>query len=156
MLIKSSSGSIDYNKALGNVTTLLEQDLGTDKSKVQIPLPQSEKPRIRPEAMSNVEIKQEIVLLSGCLDAILPTLNTYLSDSMKGMVMTTVWKDILNVIEGLLIPPPSDIASDMKALSNKKVDIVFNLSRSVQKSIMYDLLTSRQALRRPTGSLVLS
>jgi len=39
--------------------------------------------------------------------------------------MTRVWKEILNIIEGLLIPPLSDIASDMKPLSDKEVDIVF-------------------------------
>lgn len=124
-LIKSSSGSIDYNRALGNVTALFGQALGTDKSEVQIPLPQSEKPRIRPEALSDVEIEQAIVPLFDYLDAILPTFNTYLSDSTKEMVMTRVWKEILNVIEGLLIPPLSDIASDMKPLSDKEVDIVF-------------------------------
>jgi len=124
-LIKTSSGSIDYNKALGNVTALFGQALGSNNAEVQIPLPQSEKPRIRPEALSDVEIEQAIVPLFDYLDAILPTFNTYLSEATKEMVMTRVWKEILNVIEGLLIPPLSDISSDMKPLSDKEVDIVF-------------------------------
>ena len=39
--------------------------------------------------------------------------------------MTKVWKEILIVIEGLLVPPLSAISSDMKPLSDKEVDIVF-------------------------------
>jgi len=39
--------------------------------------------------------------------------------------MTRLWKEILAVIEGLLIPPLSDVPSDMKPLYDKEVDIVF-------------------------------
>ena len=39
--------------------------------------------------------------------------------------MTRVWKEILLVVEGLLIPPLSDKPSEMKPLSDKEVDIVF-------------------------------
>ncbi|OBZ74653.1 Uncharacterized protein C11E3.02c [Grifola frondosa] len=124
-LVKSPSGSIDYNKALGNVTALFGSALGS-KDDVQIPLPQSEKPRIKPEGgLSDVEIEQAIVPLFDFFDANLSTLNTYLSESTKDMVMSRVWKEILNVIEGLLVPPLSDIGSDMKPLSDKEVDIVF-------------------------------
>lgn len=123
-LVKGGGLSIDYNKALGNVTGLFGQVLGS-KDDVQIPLPQSEKPRIKPEALTDVEIEQAIVPLFDFLDANLSTLNTYLSDTTKEMVMTRVWKEILNVIEGLLIPPLSDKSSDMKPLSDKEVDIVF-------------------------------
>ncbi|KAI0632969.1 hypothetical protein C8Q77DRAFT_858545 [Trametes polyzona] len=124
-LIKSTqtSGSIDYNKALGNVTALFGS-LGT-KDDVQIPLPHTEKPRIKPEALTDVEIEQAIVPLFDFFDANLSTLNTYLSEATKDMVMSRVWKEILNVIEGLLIPPLSDVQSDMKPLSDKEVDIVF-------------------------------
>ena len=47
-LVKSNTaGSIDYNKAFGNVTALFGSALGS-KDEVQIPLPQSEKPRFKP------------------------------------------------------------------------------------------------------------
>ncbi|KAI0944587.1 hypothetical protein AcW1_002259 [Taiwanofungus camphoratus] len=124
-LVKSASGSIDYNRALGNVTALFGQLGSASNSEVQIPLPQSERPRVRPEALSDVEIEAAIVPLFDYLDATLPTFNTYLSESTKEVVMTRVWKEILNVIEGLLIPPLSDISSEMKPLSDKEVDIVF-------------------------------
>ena len=124
-LTKSGSLSIDYNKALGNVTALYRSALGSNNSEVQIPLPSSEKPRFRPEDLTDVEIEQAITPVFDFFDANLPTLNTYLSDTTKEMIMTRVWKEILNVVEGLLVPPLSDVASDMKPLTDKEVDIVF-------------------------------
>lgn len=126
-LIKSRDPGLDYNKAIGNVTALYRSALGTSvSSEPQIPLPSAEKPRIRPEDLTDVEIEKAILPLFDYFDANLQTLNTYLSDSAKEMVMTRVWKEILVVIEGLLIPPLSEAASDMKPLSDKEVDIVFN------------------------------
>ena len=124
LMKQNTVGSIDYNKALGNVTALFGSALGS-KDEVQIPLPQSEKPRFKPEGLTDVEIEQAIVPLFDFFDANLSTLNTYLSESTKDMVMSRVWKEILNVIEGLLIPPLSDVQSDMKPLTDKEVDIVF-------------------------------
>ncbi|KXN90433.1 hypothetical protein AN958_04302 [Leucoagaricus sp. SymC.cos] len=95
-LLKSREQGLDYNKAIGNVT-----------------------------ALYHVEVEQAILPLFDYFDANLQTLNTYLSDTAKEMVMTRVWKEILTVIEGLLIPPLSDASSDMKPLSDKEVDIVF-------------------------------
>ncbi|KAF8154152.1 cytoplasm protein [Crassisporium funariophilum] len=125
-LMKSRDPGMDYNKALGNVTALYRSALGSSaSSEPQIPLPSTEKPRVRPEELTDVEIEQAILPLFDYFDANLQTLNTYLSDSAKEMVMTRVWKEILTVIEGLLIPPLSELASDMKPLSDKEVDIVF-------------------------------
>lgn len=123
-LIKPGAGSLDYNKVLGNVTGLYKA-LSVSSSEVQIPLPQGEKSRLRPEELTDVEIEQAIVPLFDYFDANLTTLNTYLSDTTKDQVMARVWKEILAVIEGLLIPPLSDSPSDMKPLSDKEVDIVF-------------------------------
>jgi hypothetical protein len=124
-LTKSGSLGLDYNKALGGVAALYRSALGTSSSEVQIPLPSEEKPRLRPEELTDVEIEQAIIPLFDYFDANLQTLNTYLSDTAKEMVMTRVWKEILTVIEGLLVPPLSDISSDMKPLTDKEVDIVF-------------------------------
>ena len=123
--MKSGSISLDYNKALGNVTALYRSALGSNSSDVQIPLPSSERPRVRPEDLTDVELEQAITPVFDFFDANLPTLNTYLSDSAKEIVMMRVWKEILNVIEALLIPPLSDSPSDMKPLTDKEVDIVF-------------------------------
>lgn len=89
------------------------------------PYPRGEKPRVRPEELTDVEVEQAILPLFDYFDANLQTLNTYLSDTAKEMVMTRVWKEILVVLEGLLIPLLSDVSSDMKPLSDKEVDIVF-------------------------------
>jgi len=60
----------------------------------------AEKPRIRPEELTDLEIEQAIMPLFDYFDANLQTLNTYLSDTAKEMVMTRVWKEILVIIEG--------------------------------------------------------
>lgn len=124
-LIKGNSAALDYNKALGNVTALYRSALGTSSNEVQIPLPRDEKPRLRPEELTDMEVEHAIVPLFDYFDANLQTLNTYLSDTAKEMVMTRVWKEILVIVEGLLIPLLSDVTSDMKPLSDKEVDIVF-------------------------------
>ena len=99
--------------------------MGSNASEIQIPLPSSEKPRVRPEELTDVEIERAIVPLFDYFDANLQTLNTYLSDTAKNMILLRVWKEILTVVEGLLVPPLSEVSSDMKPLSDKEVDIVF-------------------------------
>ncbi|KAJ3727280.1 hypothetical protein DFJ43DRAFT_1156909 [Lentinula guzmanii] len=124
-LLKANSLGLDVNKALGNVTALYRSALGSSASEVQIPLPSGEKPRVRPEELTDVEIEQAILPLFDYFDANLQTLNTYLSETAKEKVMTRVWKEILTVLESLLVPPLSEASSDMKPLSDKEVDIVF-------------------------------
>jgi len=92
---------------------------------VQIPLPADEKPRVKPGEFTDVEIEQAIAELFDYFEANLQTLNTYLGESTKEIVITRVWKEILTTIEGLLIPPLSETPSDMKPLTDKEVDIVF-------------------------------
>lgn len=123
-LVKGGNTGLDYNKALGNVTALYRSAIGTASSEVMIPLPQGEKPRLKPDELTDVEIEQAILPLFDYFDANLLTLNTYLSDTAKEKVMKRVWKEILMVIESLLVPPLSDTSSDLKPLSDKEADIV--------------------------------
>lgn len=123
-LIKATSLGIDVNKALGNVTALYRSALSSSSNEVQIPLPTDEKPRIRPEDLTDVEIEQAISPLFDYFDANLQILNTYLSELMKEKVMTKTWKEILITIEGLLVPPLGTVECDMKPLADKEVDIV--------------------------------
>lgn len=126
-LVKGGSNTglaVDYNKALGNVTALYRSAIGTVSNDVLIPLPQGEKPRLKPEELTDVEIEQAIVPLFDYFDANLQTLNTHLSETAKEKVMTRVWKEVLLVIENLLVPPLSETASTMKPLSDKEADIV--------------------------------
>ncbi|KAF8841859.1 hypothetical protein BDN67DRAFT_966570 [Paxillus ammoniavirescens] len=116
---------LGYNKALANVTGLYRSALGSNANEVQVPLPSAEKPRVRPEELTDVEIEGAIVPLFDYFDSNLHILNTYLSETAKDMVMLKVWKEILLVVEGLLVPPLSKLSSDMKPLTDKEVDIVF-------------------------------
>lgn len=145
--------NLDYKRALGGIQGFYQSAVGnSNSSEIQIPLPQSEMakaPRIRPEDLTDVEIEQAITPLFDYFETNLNTLNTYLSDTAKEMVMTRVWKEILTVLEGLLIPPLSDASSDMKPLSDKEVDIVFKWLkvRPFTQSFAEHFLTSFQFLR---------
>ncbi len=121
-LIKSKEPGMDYNKAF---TALYRSAMGSSVSEPQIPLPAIEKPRVRPEDFTDVEIEHAISPLFDYFETNLQTLNTYLSDTAKQMVMGRVWKEILGIVEGLLIPPLTDVSSDMKPISDREVDIVF-------------------------------
>jgi len=123
-LIKGDS-KLDYNKAFGNVKELYRTALGGNSSEVQIPLPADEKPRVKPGELSDVEIEHAIAELFDYFEANLQTLNTYLGESTKEIVMTRIWKEVLTTIEGLLIPALSEAPSDMQPLTDKEVDIVF-------------------------------
>lgn len=125
LLVKGGNTGLDYNKAIGNVQALYRSALGSSSSEVQIPLPQDEKPRLRPEELTDVQIEQAILPLFDYFDANLQTLNTYLSPTAKDIVMSRTWKEILLIIEGLLVPPLSDTSSGMRPLMDKEVDIVF-------------------------------
>lgn len=123
-LLKTGSGAgtgLDYNKALGNMTAFLRGS----QSESQVSLPAGERVRGRPEDLTDVDVEEAIAPLFDYFDDNLQTLNTHLSEEATEKVMTRVWKEILTVIEGLLIPPLSDISSDMKPLTEKEVDIAF-------------------------------
>ena len=137
-LVKSRDPGLDYNKAIDNVTALYRSALGSSaSSEPHIPLPSAEKSRTRPEDLTDMEIEKAILPLFDYFDANLQTLNTYLSDNAKEMVMTRVWKEILLVIEGLLIPPLSEVVSEMKPLSDKEVDIVFKWLKVLFFSLLF-------------------
>ena len=75
--------------------------------------------------LTDAEIETPIVPVFDYFDANLQVLNTALSETAKDMVMQRVWKEILTIIEGLLVPRISEMPSDLKPLTDKEVDIVF-------------------------------
>lgn len=127
-------GVLDYNKTLGNVTSLLGSLTTASSSQVQIPLPQSEKPRfIRPEGIaSDEEVEAAIGPLYDYLNDNLQVINSTLSDTARETVMTKIWKEILSIIDSLLVPPLSDTPSSQKPLNDKELDIVFKWLRVSQ------------------------
>ncbi|EJU00294.1 hypothetical protein DACRYDRAFT_54447 [Dacryopinax primogenitus] len=116
---------INYKQALGGMQAFYRSAIGGASEEPLIPLPASERPRFRPEALSDADIEQVISPLFEYFEANLQILNTFLTEITKEMVMKRIWKEILSIIEGLLIPPLSDAPSDMKALTDKEVDVVF-------------------------------
>jgi len=101
------------------------QVLPAGSNELQIPLPHDEKPKFRPEQLSDEEMTQAITPLFDYFETNLEVLNNSLSPTAKEMVMLKVWKELLNVIDALLLPPLSEAPTDMKPLSEKEVDIVF-------------------------------
>lgn len=153
-LINTGKG-LDYTKAIGNVTALYKQAIGGSSNEVQIPLPQAEKPRIRPDELTDVQIEAALAPLFDYFDAQLPTLNTYLSDSAKDNVMRKIWKEILNTVESLLIPPLSEVQSDLKPLTDKEVDIVFKwLKVCMNGSTRWRMLIRRYLSSSETTSIL--
>jgi hypothetical protein len=131
---------IDYNEALGKLTSAYRSAMGTPD--YAIPLPESEippPPHEKPAHLSaassvtssvkrgrtptDAEIESAIHPLFDYLDANNHTLASTLSRDAMQMVMAKLWKQILMTIEALIVPPLSDKASHMRALSDGELDI---------------------------------
>ncbi|KAG9089787.1 hypothetical protein FS749_001057 [Ceratobasidium sp. UAMH 11750] len=124
-LIKSKP-VYDYNKAIGNVTAFYRSAMGAINEPA-VPLPPEERQQLRKqtEALGDVEIEAAIAPLFDHFDVNLPVLHSNLSETTQEMVMIKVWKEILGTLENLLLPPLSDVPTDMKPLTDKEVEIVF-------------------------------
>ena len=125
-LVKTSG--IDLNKAIVNVKALYNTALAsTNGSASMIPPVESEATRNRSKTqqLTDAEIEEAITPLLDYLDECLSTLKSSLSENQALVVLSKVWKEVLNIIEGILLPPLSDAPTDMKQLSEKEVDIVF-------------------------------
>ncbi|PWN34293.1 uncharacterized protein FA14DRAFT_168557 [Meira miltonrushii] len=124
-LVKTSG--INLDKALGNVKALYAQALAsTNVNASMIPPIESEMPKKqRPQQLTDHEIEAAISPLFDYLEECLGTLKSSLSDDESLLVLTKVWKEVLNTIECILLPPLSDGPSDMTQLSGKEVEVVF-------------------------------
>lgn len=127
-LIKTP-GALDYTKAIGNVTSLFGSLTTVSSSEVQIPLPQAEKPRLKDVGTTDEEVEAAIGPMCDYLNENLQVLNSTLSDSARETVMNKVWKEILIIIEGLLVPSLGDAPSSLKPLHDRELDIVFKWLR---------------------------
>ncbi|CAO1632045.1 unnamed protein product [Sympodiomycopsis kandeliae] len=123
-LVRTSGINID--KALGNVKALYAQALASTSATSAIPPVEAEAPKKqRPAQLTDEEIEGAIAPLLDYLHECLGTLKSSLSDSQAELVMTKVWKEVLNTIDSILLPPLSDAPSDMSQLSGKEVEVVF-------------------------------
>ncbi|OAV98529.1 hypothetical protein PTTG_25578 [Puccinia triticina 1-1 BBBD Race 1] len=84
-----------------------------------------ENPRTKgPKGLTDADIEAAIADLFEYLDQCMSTLRNSLSEKAGQLVMAKLWKEILSIIDSLLLPPLSDQPSEMRALSGKEVDIV--------------------------------
>ncbi|KAA1097225.1 hypothetical protein PGT21_028734 [Puccinia graminis f. sp. tritici] len=77
-----------------------------------------------PKGLTDADIEAAIADLFEYLDQCMSTLRNSLSEKAGQLVMAKLWKEILSIIDSLLLPPLSDQPSEMRALSGKEVDIV--------------------------------
>jgi hypothetical protein len=121
MIRGSSSTSLDYNEAIVKISAAYRSAVG-DKQMDRIPQYLSEKQRTR--GLSDSEIEAAIHPLFDYLDANNHTLSSYLTPSALQIVMAKIWKQILATIEDLIVPPLSDLPSDMQPLRDAELDAV--------------------------------
>ncbi len=125
-LVRTSG--INLDKALVNMKALYVSALASTNANTSvIPPVESEATRNRSKApqLTDADIEAAIAPLFDYLDECLATLKSSLSEKEALLVLTKAWKEVLNVIESILLPPLSDAPTDMQQLSEKEVDVVF-------------------------------
>ncbi|KAJ1301450.1 hypothetical protein OPQ81_008708 [Rhizoctonia solani] len=137
-LIKSKP-AYDYSKAIGGITSIYRSAVGAINEPA-VPLPPEERQQLRKqtEQMTDLEIEAAIAPLFDHFDVNLPVLHSNLSEATKEMIMVKVWKEILSTLENLLLPPLSDVPTDMKPLTQKEVEIVFKWLKFLQNYLHAD------------------
>jgi hypothetical protein len=152
MKVPNMNLQIDYNEALGRLTSAYRNAMGTPDygippppieippvpsippvhaesnststtASTSSPISTSTSTKPRPKTITDAEIESAIHPLFDYLDANNHTLATTLSRDAMQMVMAKLWKQILMTIEALIVPPLSDKPSPMRALSDGELDI---------------------------------
>lgn len=77
-----------------------------------------------PKVLTDSDIENAIADLFEYFDQCMSVLKHALSETAGQLVMSKIWKEILSIIDGLLLPPLSDQPTDMRPLSEKEVDVV--------------------------------
>ena len=71
------------------------------------------------------ECEDAIVPLLDYLERNLKILNENLSETNMQLIILRIWKEILFALEGVLLPPLSEQASDMKPLDEYEFSVVY-------------------------------
>lgn len=77
------------------------------------------------EHASREECDQALIPLIEYLDLNLSTLFTNLREDVAQLVFSHLWKDILSIIESILVPPLSDTPSNMTPLDEYELNMTF-------------------------------
>ncbi|KAK0545281.1 hypothetical protein OC846_005735 [Tilletia horrida] len=75
--------------------------------------------------LTDSEIEEPILPLLDYLDECLKMLKWSLCDAEAQLVLKKVWKEVLRIIEDILVPPLGETLAIMRLLSDREVDIVF-------------------------------
>ncbi|KAI8456827.1 hypothetical protein BY996DRAFT_4579115 [Phakopsora pachyrhizi] len=110
MMLKNSTSQLSTNQGLGGSTNNLES-LSSIRNKGV-------------KELTDSDIENAIADLFEYFDECMSVLRHSLSEKAGKLVMGKIWKEILLIVDGVLLPPLSDQPSDMKPLSGKEVDIV--------------------------------
>lgn len=101
----------------------------------------------KPTELSDAEIEEPLAPLLVYLDQSLETFRRHLSESAWQVVLTKIWKEVISVVESLLVPALSDQPTEMKPLSDKEVDIVF---KWLKVCVRFAIIADRKADRMST------
>jgi hypothetical protein len=82
-------------------------------------------PVVAPTGPTQADIENALKPLFTYFDENFAIMNQTLTGSAMIMVMTRLWKEVLQTIEALLVPPLSDKPSSQRPLSPQELDIVF-------------------------------
>ena len=83
------------------------------------------KPQTLPQAPTEPEVLNALKPLFAYFDDNFAIMNQTLTSGAMVMVMTRLWKEVLVIVEALLVPPLSDKTSPQRQLSQQEVDIVY-------------------------------
>lgn len=85
--------------------------------------------RARPQSVqqgpSQADVMNALQPLFGYFNDNFALMKETLTDSAMVMVMSRLWKEVLAVLESLLVPPLSDKPSQQRPLTQQELDIVF-------------------------------
>ena len=137
--VTSAYRSVDYNKALGNVSAAYKSALGSPDYSIPLvpgiadqaglalqPVSTKTDPSVtlRGATLTDSDIESAIHPLFDYLEVNMHTLTFNLSHNAMQSVLAKLWKQVLAIIESLIVPPLSGRRSYMKPLTGAELEVV--------------------------------
>lgn len=120
------SSYIHYILSPQRLKSLLSKGISMQTAMSAISYFQRNKPQApAPTGPTQVDIENALKPLFTYFDENFAIMNQTLTLSAMIMVMTRLWKEVLQTIEALLVPPLSDKPSSQRPLSPQEIEIVF-------------------------------
>jgi hypothetical protein len=120
------SSYIHYILSPQRLRSMLSKGISMQSAMSAISYFQRNKPQApAPTGPTQADIENALKPLFTYFDENFAIMNQTLTPSSMIMVMTRLWKEVLQTIEALLVPPLSDKPSNQRPLSPQEMDIVF-------------------------------